>query len=63
VDFTEPQNGSVELVDDELVYSPDVGYNGNDEFVYSILDGNGFLSDAQVDVEVVPVNDTPIASE
>ena len=63
VDFTEPQNGSVELVDDELVYSPDVGYNGNDEFVYSILDGNGFLSDAQVDVEVVPVNDAPVASE
>ena len=53
----------MELVDDELVYTPEEGYNGPDDFEYSVIDGNGFISDAPVDIMVVPVNDAPVASE
>ncbi|KAL9187030.1 hypothetical protein ACHAXT_010750 [Thalassiosira profunda] len=63
VDYTEPTHGTVELVGDELLYSPDEGYNGPDGFEYSIIDGDGFLSDADAAVEVVPVNDAPAAND
>ncbi|KAL7537882.1 hypothetical protein ACHAXR_010650 [Thalassiosira sp. AJA248-18] len=65
VEFTEPEFGTVELSEDEteLVYTPNEGYNGLDDFEYTVIDGNGFLSDADVLVEVVPVTDAPVASE
>lgn len=63
VEFTEPEYGMVELVDDELLYTPDDGYNGPDEFTYSVIDGNGFLSEADVTIEILPVNDAPVASK
>ena len=63
VDVTQPENGSVEIVDNEIVYTPNPGYNGPDDFEYSVIDGNGFLSDAPVTIDVIPVNDSPIASE
>ena len=64
VDYTQPDFGSVELGDnDEIIYTPENGYNGLDEFKYEVVDGNGFISEADVIVEVQPVNDLPVASE
>jgi len=63
VDVTQPEHGSVEIVDGEILYTPDPGYNGEDEFEYSIIDGNGFLSEAPVVVDVIPVNDGPVAND
>lgn len=64
VDYTQPEFGSVEFGDDdEIIYSPENGYNGFDEFKYEVVDGNGFISDADVIVEVQPINDLPVASE
>ena len=63
VDVTQPEFGTVEILGDEVVYIPDAGYNGPDDFEYSVIDGNCFLSEADVQVEVMPVNDPPVASE
>ena len=65
VDITTPDNGSVILDEDtnELVYTPNPGYNGPEEFEYSVIDGDGFLSVAPVTIEVTPVNDVPVASK
>jgi len=51
-DFDQPDNGSVELVDGEFVYTPDSGFEGTDEFNYTICDGNGGEDEATVYIEV-----------
>ena len=48
VEWVEPEHGTVQLVDDELVYTPETEYNGPDDSEYSVIDGNGFLLDANV---------------
>ena len=63
VDVTEPGHGTVEFVNDKVLYSPDVGYDGTDAFKYTVVDGDGLVSTASVFVDVVPVNDPPVASE
>lgn len=51
-------NGVVEIVSNQLKYTPDNGYFGPDEFIYTITDGNGNFSSAKIKVNVVEV-DTP----
>ena len=60
--FDQGDNGSVELVDGELVYTADANFNGADSFTYEIDDGNGNTATATVDVTVNSVNDAPILS-
>lgn len=61
VEVSEPQFGVIEVVDNEILYTPDENYNGPDTFTYEIIDSNGFISQADVFVEVSPVNDPPLA--
>jgi hypothetical protein len=55
--FTQPLNGSVsrddngtpgDTTDDQLVYTPNRGWNGRDSFTYTIIDGNGGVDSATV---------------
>lgn len=62
-EWTEPQHGTVDVVEGELVYEPEEGYSGLDDFTYYVIDGSGFLSDAKVDLTVTPVNSAPIAND
>ncbi|MEM8910240.1 MAG: Ig-like domain-containing protein [Planctomycetota bacterium] len=41
----DPDNGMVELVNGELVYTPDTDYTGPDSFVFTIADQDGNRSD------------------
>lgn len=52
--LTQNSNGS-------FTYVPNPNYNGPDSYVYTILDGHGGTSSALVTINVVPVNDPPIA--
>ena len=62
VEVTEPKFGVIEVVDNKIFYTPDYeNYNGPDTFTYEIIDSNGFISQADVFVEVSPVNDAPVA--
>ena len=60
-------NGDVELVNGEVVFTPDANYNGPATFTYTISDGNGGEDTATVTLNVLSVNDIPtidtIASE
>ncbi|WP_168201392.1 Ig-like domain-containing protein [Qingshengfaniella alkalisoli] len=57
-------NGSVVIENDgTLTYTPDADFNGTDTITYTIDDGNGGISTAQVTVTVNAVNDTPVINE
>ncbi len=53
--------GTVEIVGNELVFTPAENFNGDVTISYSITDGNGGTSSAEVAVTVNPVNDDPVA--
>jgi len=54
-------NGRVLAVGTDIQYTPNAGFNGVDEFTYTISDGRGGTDTASVLVAVVPVNDPPAA--
>ena len=54
-----PVHGSAQIVDGKIVYTPSTNWNGTDEFIYTIKDGDGELAAAMVTVTVTPVNDQP----
>ncbi len=60
---TPPANGTVTLnPDGTFSYTPDADYNGSDDFVVTVDDGNGGTVDVTVPVTVAAVNDDPVAS-
>ena len=60
-----PNNGSVEVVAGQIVYTPDEDYYGPDSFTYEVTDLDGGTSDnvATVSIDVLPVNDDPVAKD
>jgi len=60
--FSQAESGVVKFVNDFVMeYTPSPDFNGVDEFSYTISDGNGGESTAQVILNVQNVNDTPHA--
>ena len=60
---TPPANGTVTLnPDGTFSLTPDADYNGSDDFVVTVDDGNGGTVDVTVPVTVAAVNDDPTAS-
>src|SRR5882724_6714326 len=56
-------HGTVTLNQDGSVsYAPGSNYNGPDSFTYTVSDGHGGTSSAQVSLTVTPVNDPPVAN-
>ena len=45
-------NGSTEIVDNQIIYTPEANFIGEDSFTYSVDDGNGGTNTAQVSVKV-----------
>ncbi|HIF26242.1 MAG TPA: tandem-95 repeat protein [Micavibrio sp.] len=63
-DIITANGGSVLLLSNgDFIYSPAVNYNGSDSFEYSVTDGQGGVSTALVNINVVAVNDAPIAND
>ena len=59
---TQPVNGSVSInADDTITYIPDPNFSGTDTFTYTVCDGTGLCDIATVTVDVLPVNDAPVA--
>ena len=55
-------NGSLLLNSDgTFIYTPDVNYNGTDNFTYRLTDGQAGFTTSQVTITVNPVNDPPVA--
>ncbi len=57
----QPQNGTLVDNGDSIQYVPDADFNGSDNLVYQIDDGNGGTATASVRIMVTPVNDAPEA--
>jgi|GEM_PF-4639371 len=61
--ISSPVNGSVTLSENgDFTYTPNSNFNGNDSFTYQIEDDFQGLAQAQVTLQVNPVNDNPIAN-
>ncbi|MCB1262821.1 MAG: tandem-95 repeat protein, partial [Acidimicrobiales bacterium] len=60
--YSQPANGSVTQVGDQLFYVPNEGFHGDDTFTYSITDGNGGEDSALVTVTVLG-NQPPVAND
>ncbi len=56
-------NGTLGLVDGNLVFTPNAGYSGPASFTYSIHDGHGGVDTATVHVNVLPVNEAPVGPD
>ena len=62
--ITDVANGTLTLMaDGTFTYTPDADFNGIDEFVYEISDGNGGTGQAAVTINVTAVEDSPIAND
>ena len=55
-------NGTVTLVGDTALYTPNPNYNGKDSFVYTVSDGIS-SSTSTITITVAPVNDVPVADD
>ena len=57
-----PAHGSISGTGANITYTPDQDYNGPDSFSFSVSDGNGGTDVGQVDIDVTPVQDGPVAN-
>ena len=53
--------GTVSLVAGVITFTPSPNFNGPASFTYTVSDGQGGFSTATVSVNVIPVNDAPVA--
>ena len=56
---TNGANGFVQIIGDEVKYSPNLNYFGDDSFTYTVRDSDDVFATASVSVVVLPVNDPP----
>ncbi len=60
--YSHPAYGSVVLnADGTFTYTPNINWYGTDTFTYTVCDPSGACDEALVTVEVLPVNDPPVA--
>jgi VCBS repeat-containing protein len=56
---TQGEHGSVSIVDNKILYTPDADFNGQDSFTYIVKDETGLTSTATANVTVNAINDAP----
>lgn len=52
-------NGTVEIVDNQILYTPEENWSGTDSFTYTIFDGDGGYDTATATINVEAVADAP----
>lgn len=55
-------NGSAQISNGKIVFTPANGFSGTETFTYYISDGNGGSDSANVSVQVYAVNSAPVAA-
>lgn len=51
--YTQGAHGTVTVEENQICYTPSIGFTGSDSFTYTISDGNGGTATAQVSVDVI----------
>ena len=58
-----PSHGEIELVSEELTYTPYSDYYGFDQISIIGFDGQDYSSEAYIDISINPINDAPVMSD
>jgi cellulose biosynthesis protein BcsQ len=58
---TNPSHGTLSGTEPDLIYTPDTNYNGSDKFTFKANDGISDSAAATFTIEIVPVDDPPVA--
>ncbi|MEZ4713808.1 MAG: tandem-95 repeat protein [Caldilineaceae bacterium] len=58
-----PNNGSIVLQGNTILYTPKPNYFGDDVIAYAVRDQGGLQSIAYIYITVTPVNDAPVAGD
>jgi len=58
---TKPKHGKIQIINNKIKYIPDENFNGADSFKYKLSNGKITSNEAVVNINVLPVNDAPIA--
>jgi len=59
---TQPGRGLAAVVGNQIVYTPDADFNGQDSFTFRATDSGGLSAQATASVTVTPVADAPTAT-
>ncbi|MDT8420514.1 MAG: Ig-like domain-containing protein, partial [Desulfuromonadales bacterium] len=59
---SQASSGTASVVDNQLVYTPNANFHGNDSFTYRATDGGGLFVEGTASVSVTAVNDAPVAN-
>jgi gliding motility-associated-like protein len=60
---TPPANGTLSCANcNNPIYTPNLNYNGTDNFTFKVNDGTADSAPATITINVTPVNDVPIAN-
>ncbi|MEC8666829.1 MAG: cadherin-like domain-containing protein, partial [Pseudomonadota bacterium] len=62
-DASDTPNGTVQVIGNQIVYTPDENFNGTETITYTVTDPDGNTDTATVTVKVNPVNDAPVAED
>ncbi len=60
---TQPGRGSATVAGNQLVYTPDADFSGQDSFTFRATDAGGLWVVGTANVTVTPVNDAPVATQ
>jgi cellulose biosynthesis protein BcsQ len=58
---TYPSHGSISGIPPNVTYTPELNYNGSDNFTFAVNDGTLSSYPAIISLKITPVNDTPVA--
>jgi hypothetical protein len=58
----QPTSGTLSVNFNQVVYTPNQNYNGNDSFKYTLQENTEVSAEAEVSIVVTPVNDSPTAA-
>ncbi len=61
ISVSTPSSGTVSISGDQVLYTPNTGFTGTDNFIYTVDDGFGGQQSANVTIIVAPANAAPIA--
>lgn len=58
--ITPPANGTLSGTAPNLIYTPNLNYNGTDNFTFKVTDGKAESNTSIIAITVTPVNDAPV---